>query len=367
MKLKRLTLLSFGLISCAEVPERPLPLSEQAPQVLYVVPGVTEKISTKPKWAVVFSKPVDEKTLTADSILLTRGTADPALKNRSELPLKFSVREKGVLAIISPLSPTEELSPQETYTLLVTPKVLSTDRIPLNQNPAGGVTSFTAVYKTGAKGIVQEFDEIFEPETRPAETPPPPAPPTKPAPPPPEAPKTKMPETTPVGKVVLNEIFLTPAVKEDDGVIFLELFGTPGLVIGGYRINMVKGSDGKIADTVVLPKEARLGPNGFFVIADATKGTLLTSKVPKADLVDNLRPAAGGGSVQILDATGKLVDVVGYGKDLKTTAENKLATFEAKPAAAVAKGHSLERKTPGLDSNDNSQDWVDRKIPTPGR
>lgn len=374
-----IVLLSFGVVSCAEVPERPVPLSEQLPQVLYVVPGPSEKISTRPKWAIAFSKPIDESTLKTDSVLLARGTVeatrykgltDPKAGEKGEpstLALKFSVREKGVLVIALPDTTNNELLPNETYTLLVTPRLFSTDHLPMN-------TPFAAVYQTADAGVRQELDEIFQetPPSKPADAPKKPAP-VMPPPaklPTPELPAPKKRPVEPVsdkGKVVLNEIYLEAAAKDEDGVLFIELYGTPGLTVGGYKINFVKGGDGKVYDTITLPKEARLRPDGYFVIADGKKGAPGSSKVPGADLVDNFHPKNGSGALQLLDAARKLVDVVGYGKELKPTAENKLATSEGKPVAAVTKGHSLERKEPGLDSNNNDQDWVDRKVPTPGR
>jgi hypothetical protein len=206
-------------------------------------------------------------------------------------------------------------------------------------------------------------------------TPPPPAPapspqdppPPAPAPDPAPAPSPPPPPPSPADKVVLNEIFYDAVGTDTDGVLFVELFGTSGMDVGGYQVNFVDGADGSVDDTVVLPTDAHLRTDGFYLIADSKTGYPTETNVAGADLIDNFDPANGPDAVQLTDPQGTLLDAVGYGDGGVGVAQNGLADLEETPALDVVNGHSLERSAPGLDTDDNAIDFVDREIPTPGR
>lgn len=167
-------------------------------------------------------------------------------------------------------------------------------------------------------------------------------------------------------KVVLNEIYYDAVGSDSDGVLFIELYGDAAMGLEGYQINLVDGADGSIDDTITLPLGAQVGSDGFFVIADAKTGLLNETFVVGADFTDNFDPANGPDAVQLLDAQGSLLDVVGYGEGLMGTAQNGLDAFEGAPTLDVLNGHSLERKSPGEDFDDNLSDFVERELPTPG-
>lgn len=171
-----------------------------------------------------------------------------------------------------------------------------------------------------------------------------------------------------VGTVVINEIFYDSADSDTDGNLFVELYGTPGLAIGGYKINFINGSDGKIDDSMTLPTGAKIREDGFILIADAKNGSPTDSNIPNPDLIDNFDPQNGPDAVQLVDSKGQLADAVGYGDGggIVPVAQNGLSSFEGTPALDVASGHSLGRRQPGVDTDDNSADFVDRETPTPG-
>ena len=127
------------------------------------------------------------------------------------------------------------------------------------------------------------------------------------------------------------------------------------------------GGDGSIDDSITLPAEAKLRNDGFYLIADAKTGSSTESNVAGVDLIDNFDPQNGPDAIQFLDLSGQLVDAVGYGEGIVSLAENGLACFEGVAAPDVINGHSLERKEPGLDSDNNSNDFVEREIPTPAQ
>lgn len=168
------------------------------------------------------------------------------------------------------------------------------------------------------------------------------------------------------GTVVLNEIYYDAVGSDTDGVVFVELYGTPALNIGGYRVLLVDGGDGSIDDKIVLPDGARIPADGFYLIADAVTGDPLATRVAGVDLVDNFDPQNGPDAIQLVDRDGRLVDAVAYGEGGVAVAENGLATGEGVPAPDVAGGHSLERREPGVDLGNNIEDFVDQETPTPG-
>lgn len=386
--MKTLLIFSAGfLVACAEVPERPILLSERIPEVLYVSPGTTEGVPDNLQWVFFFSEPLAEETVGPDSVLLSQGevaSADfdsPADLLKAvdsekflEIPLHYWLTEEGRVLVVT----AEGELVGGTYTFMVTPRVLSVDHIPVPlflasyQNEevpheGGGVPpplpSPVSDHPAGhgpigspppASNDVPE--SIPTPDLTPVEEEDPepgPLPETAPIleeePPPNEAPME-----TPF--VVLNEIYYDAVGSDTDGLLFVELFGTPGFEIGSYRINFVDGGDGSVDDSITLPENTFLGPDGFYLVADAKTGSPNESNVPEANLIDNFDPQNGPDAVQLLDQDGMLVDVVAYG----------LSLVEGSSAPDVVNGHSLERQAPGLDTDNNAADFVDREVPTPG-
>ena len=365
MKLRGWIMASLLFSACAQVPERPVPLSEQAPEVLFVVPEPGETLPLPPRMAVFFSRPIDPSTLGADSVLLARGEVDPEgfgnpsglLKAIDEgdlagVTLDFAPQKDGKTVIFSPRDP---LLPQESYTLLVTSRVSSPDRIP--------VATFLAVYRTLEGDFDPELDQILaEAEEEEEEGLPEEAPPESSG----EDPRPISEEPPVPGRVVLNEIFYDAVGSDTDGILFVELYGTPGMALGGFRIVFVDGGDGSVDDSITLPGEAEIGADGFYLVADSGTGQA-ASEVSGADLVDNFDPQNGPDAVQLLDSLGELADAVAYGNGVVPLAENGLAAFEGTAAPDVINGHSLERREPGLDIDNNLADFVDREAPSPGR
>ncbi|HEX5037808.1 MAG TPA: hypothetical protein VFX30_11670 [bacterium] len=168
------------------------------------------------------------------------------------------------------------------------------------------------------------------------------------------------------GKVVLNEIFYDAVGTDTDGVLFVELFGDAGKDVSNYKINFVDGADGSVDDSVVLPPDARLRSDGFYLIGDAKNGLPSSTNVAGADFIDNFDPANGPDAVLLLDGNGTFVDAVGYGDGILATGADGFIDFEEAAAPDVFNGHSLERREPGFDTDDNFNDFLDRETPTPG-
>ncbi len=168
------------------------------------------------------------------------------------------------------------------------------------------------------------------------------------------------------GFVVINEIYYDAVGSDTDGILFVELYGTAGLSVAGCRVAFVNGDTGATTDSITLPEDAEVGGDGFYLIADSRDGQTGVSQVVGADLVDNLDPQNGPDAVQLFDRGGGLLDALGYGEGILTPQVEGNPTMEGTPAPDVASGHSLERASPGVDTDNNLADFVDRPVPTPG-
>lgn len=162
--------------------------------------------------------------------------------------------------------------------------------------------------------------------------------------------------SAPAGASVIISEIMYDAAGSDGGKVFVELFGTPGTDLASYQLLGINGGDGSIYKTVDL--SGVVPPDGIFVIGDDAGGG--ATSVPNADLVLSIDFQNGPDSVQLLGG-GALVDAVGYG-------DFTSAVFggEGSPAPDVAGGHSLARLIGPQDTGDNSVDFIDLDVPTPG-
>ena len=154
---------------------------------------------------------------------------------------------------------------------------------------------------------------------------------------------------------VISELFYD-ATGADNGLVFVELFGTPGTLLDGMFIEGVNGGDGAVYRSISL--SGVIPADGIFVIADDRGDG--TSLVADFDLLAEVDFQNGPDSIVLRNAAGVL-DALGYG-DFTT------AVFAGEGSAAVDvnAGRSLVRLDPLLDSNDNSVDFSVLDTPTPG-
>ncbi len=151
--------------------------------------------------------------------------------------------------------------------------------------------------------------------------------------------------------LVINEI-LYDGPGGDEGM-FTELYGTPGMVLDGYKLIGVNGNDAATYRTI--PLDGFIIPaDGFFVLAQ--DGT-----VANADGIDSGVDWQNGDpdQVAILDGADLVVDSITYGlggSDL---------VVEGTAGPDVTSGYSIARCPDGADTDDNSVDCVEA-VPTPG-
>jgi lamin tail-like protein len=156
--------------------------------------------------------------------------------------------------------------------------------------------------------------------------------------------------------VVISEV-LYDAAGTDNGKVFVELWGTAGTSLEGYKLEGVNGGDGTVGPTLTL--SGAIPADGFFVVAD-TDGT--ATQVANADLVLNFDLQNGPDSVVLRDALGNVLDSLGYG----VFGATDVFAGEGHAAPGAAAGQSVARVFANRDTNDNAADFVLLDVPTPG-
>ncbi len=156
---------------------------------------------------------------------------------------------------------------------------------------------------------------------------------------------------------LLSEVFYD-AVGSDDGQSFVELYGIPGTVLDGLRLEVVNGANGAVVAT--LPLGGVIGPTGLFVVADRFADG--TTDVAVFDQLLNFDIQNGPDSVVLLGPDGVL-DALGFGE----FAPGEIFAGEGAPAPGVPPGSSLARIFANVDSDDNAADFVELLVPTPGQ
>lgn len=176
------------------------------------------------------------------------------------------------------------------------------------------------------------------------------------------------------GTVVINEIFydaLGNDRRPEGTPTFIELFGPAGLDISGYTIDLVNGANGESYHDAVLPAGSQLDGRGFAVLVHEDADTFLSFALPFATNVYDVLGTTGGASnqdilqngpdnVRLLNASGTVIDAVGYGNFGTET-----FVGEGAPVAATVAGRSIGRDKTGKDTDNNAADFLSYP-PTPG-
>lgn len=313
-------LLTFSLSCGGQNADSFKPLLELQPQVISVFPADGMSDYEGQSIAVTFSKPIDPASVSKNSFFVMavpEGDFDIVAWSESQDPQivegKQEVSADGYeirFIADAPFPPTTRCG------IFVTPEILSTERVPLNQTPGEGPTpffsSFYAKEVAGAQSIEPATPQLSRPSF-----------------------------------LVLNEVFYDALGSDSDGGVFIELYGEPQKFLFGYQIVMVRGRDGSIAQTYTIPAGAKTDEEGFWVLS-------------------GLDAQNGPDCLQLLDPGGELVDALGYGSPLPAVAINGNACYEGTPAPDVPPGSSLSRSTEHTDSEDNAADWKPQLTPTPG-
>ena len=159
------------------------------------------------------------------------------------------------------------------------------------------------------------------------------------------------------GAALLISEVLYDGVGSDNGLSFVELYGTPGSSLDGLFLEGVNGANGNTGPTVAL--SGIFPVDGIFVVADDIGDG--STAVSGADLILNFDFQNGPDSI-VLRTADAVVDAVGYGIfDL-----DEIFAGEGTPAVDAPAGSSLARHFANVDSDDNAADFGISSPPTPG-
>ena len=151
-------------------------------------------------------------------------------------------------------------------------------------------------------------------------------------------------------QVVINEVLYDP--PGTDAGCFVELIGKPGLNLDDYSLVGVNGDGGKQYSFIDLSGH-KIPPNGYFVVAQ-------DESVPKADMIDSKANFQNGPDSIELWHEDEKIDSVGYG-------DFSEAVFagEGEPTFDLP-NYSIGRRPDGVDTDDNSVDFVGLPLISPG-
>ncbi len=155
---------------------------------------------------------------------------------------------------------------------------------------------------------------------------------------------------------LISEVFYD-AVGSDDGLGFVELYGTPGTDLTGLFVEGINGSNGAVTHSIAL--SGVIPPDGIFVLADEQSGG--GTLVVNADALASFDFQNGPDSVVLRDADG-VIDSLGYG----VFGAGEVFAGEGSPAPDAPAGSSLARVFADLDSDDNAFDFFVQDMPDPG-
>lgn len=316
--------------ACGGLSEVPFQdLTSLQPQVVQVTPEDQSRHRAIDYIEITFSKAIDPLSVNEESIKVSDSAGKKNIVGRFEF-----LEENHIVRFISatPFPAGEAL-------LKVTPQIYSTDFLPLNQKPGESPVGYEARFFVEGMESSGASPEHFL------------ATPAKSEPP---------------ISLVLNEVFYDAVGKDTEGDLFVELKGDPFADIGGYQILFVRGDDGEILSSVVIPLGMSIPEDGYFVIADAVTGSSAQTHVFNADWVKNFDPPNGPDCIQLLNKEGGLLDALGYGTPLALLGENNLFCYETESAPDAISGESLSRLPDQQDSDNNAEDWEVLKQPTPG-
>lgn len=158
--------------------------------------------------------------------------------------------------------------------------------------------------------------------------------------------------------VRVNELCTGTAASASDEFVELYNAGPSPADLGGFKLVYRSGAGTSDVALGAIPDGTTLAPGGFYFFGGSGYAG---AKKPDQSFSSSMAATAGG--VGLRDASGKLVDSIGYG-----TATN--AFVETRPAAAppstAPPGSSSIRLPDGADTNDNGADFTVTAAPTPG-
>lgn len=349
-------------------PILPPSLVEQQPSVVAMTPAPGSLVASLAGGVSIrFSRAVDPLSVQPDTVALVRGVGDDL--GLEEIVEGWRAHHYPQVRAVTTLAPSgdnvqflpeDPLVADDGYAAIVTTAVRSREGVPFSQTAGSGSTPFIGIFalRTGAEQTavpitagVEDASSAGGPSVETSSS---------------SGPVATVPQHIIPEELMINEVYYDAPGPDTNGLLFIELRGTPGGLLGNYRIHLVNGEGGVVLESITLPDNAIIPSDGLLVIADGMTGNLLTTQVAGADLVDNFDPQNGPEAVQLVDVTGGVVDIVGYGEPLALYGENGLPMYEGAPGPDAPAGQSVSRLAGATDTNNNSADFVINVTPSPG-
>ena len=141
---------------------------------------------------------------------------------------------------------------------------------------------------------------------------------------------------------------------------FVELFnaGSSAADVGGFKVAYRSSAGTSDITLVTIPAGTSIPAGGFYLLGGS--GYLGSHA---ADQSFSASLASTGGGIAVRDATGGILDSVGYGDTTNAFVEAHATTA---PPTTAAPGSSSGRIPDGHDTNDNAADFSVSATPSPG-
>ncbi|MDP8235378.1 MAG: lamin tail domain-containing protein [Candidatus Erginobacter occultus] len=142
-------------------------------------------------------------------------------------------------------------------------------------------------------------------------------------------------------------------LPEGAGVVINQVcpFGSPGEFVelynpGGFSVSLAGWTLDVYSGDYVFSSADTILPRSYFLISDISP---VAGVVPDAKALINITDNGANSFARLLDGSGRVVDAVGW----KTS-----AIFEGTRLGTLAGGQAWKRKVDGVDTDDNSSDFV---------
>jgi hypothetical protein len=160
------------------------------------------------------------------------------------------------------------------------------------------------------------------------------------------------------GDIRVNEFMTGSTGAASNEFVELVNAGSAAVDISGFRFAYRSAAGTSDVTLATAPDGTTIPAGGFYLLAGSG---YLGSHTP--DQTFSASIAATGGGLAVRDASGTILDSVGYGEATNAFVEGHPTTA---PPATAAPGSSSNRIPDGHDTNDNAADLSVSASPTPG-
>jgi hypothetical protein len=159
------------------------------------------------------------------------------------------------------------------------------------------------------------------------------------------------------GEVRVNEFMTGSTGAASNEFVELVNVGAAATDVGGFKVAYRSAAGTSDTTLATIPDGTTIPAGGFYLLGGSG---YQGSQTPDQSFSASL--AGTGGGLAVRDATGAILDSVGYGEATNAFVEGHPATA---PPATAAPGSSAGRIPDGHDTNDNAADFSVSATPSP--